>query len=165
MGPLQNIVTLLDGKQRSGFAMGPSKERILAFWMTYHSLCFCCPSSSFAIDPGVFCTITRGYKQPPKSVIKVSKFRLIYNNFVGSNSFLTKIGLKVQNIEPIKLAYILTSRYGVTIADVIHTKILNFRTFPFFISISKELVKGSWKRKRFFLISQILAEIWNFEFG
>ena len=105
--------------------------------MMYHSLCSCSPSSSFAIHQGVFCTITPGLNSP-KSVIKVSKVWLIYNKFVGSNFFLTKLGLKVQNIEPIKLG-----KCGFTIADFIYTKMLNFRTFPFFISISKELFKGS----------------------
>ena len=49
---------------------------------------------------------TRG-QTTPQTDHKMSKFWLIYNNFVSSISFLTK--LKVQNIEPIKLAYILTS--------------------------------------------------------
>ena len=35
---------------------------------------------------------------------------LVYNNFVGSTVFFTKLGLKVQNIEPINLAYILTPK-------------------------------------------------------
>ena len=51
-----------------------------------------------------------GVKPPPKLLITCRKFLLIYNNFVGSNSFLTKLSLKVQNIEPIKLVYILTSK-------------------------------------------------------
>ena len=51
-----------------------------------------------------------GAKPPPKLLITCRKFLLIYNNFVGSNSFLTKLSLKVQNIEPIKLVYILTSK-------------------------------------------------------
>ena len=51
-----------------------------------------------------------GVKPPPKLLITCRKFLLIYNNFVGSNSFITKLSLKVQNIEPIKLVYILTSQ-------------------------------------------------------
>ena len=41
---------------------------------------------------------------------KSPQFGFIYNNFVGSKAFSTKLGLKVQNIEPINLAYILTSK-------------------------------------------------------
>ena len=51
-----------------------------------------------------------GVKPPPKLLITCRKFLLIYNNFVGSDSFITKLSLKVQNIEPIKLVYILTSQ-------------------------------------------------------
>ena len=142
MGPLQNNVTyyekLFAGWQiKQWVRSGAFKRNDFSLLNDVSSLCSCSPSSSFAIHQGVFCTITPGLNSP-KSVIKVSKVWLIYNKFVGSNFFLTKLGLKVQNIEPIKLG-----KCGFTIADFIYTKMLNFRTFPFFISISKELFKGS----------------------
>ena len=56
------------------------------------------------------CVTIYSIKPPPKLLITCRKFLLIYNNFVGSDSFITKLSLKVQNIEPIKLVYILTSQ-------------------------------------------------------
>ena len=81
-------------------------------------------------------------KAPPKLSKTCRKFWVIYNKFVGSNSFLTKLGLKVKNIEPIKLAHILTSKYQIMTSQLLTSfirKMLNFRIVLFFISTLKEL--------------------------
>ena len=43
-----------------------------------------------------------GAKPPPKSCINVWVVVLFYNNFVGFLAFFMKVGLKMQNVRPIK---------------------------------------------------------------
>ena len=89
---------------------------------------------------------------PSKSVIKVSKFWLISNNFIGSNSFVTRLGVEAQSNEPIKLAFILTSKCQNMTLKFLMPFLGKFKlqNLLIFISILKELFKGSWKLEHFF---------------
>ena len=80
----------------------------------------------------------------------------VYNNFVGSNGFFAReLGLKVQNIEPINLAYILIPKCQNVTSYLVTSFIRIFQileSFVFFLSILKDLFREVEREKKFFNI-------------
>ena len=55
--------------------------------------------------------------------------------------------------------------YDVTFADVTHTEILNFWIPQFFYAVFERTIQGKMKVEKSLPVSQIWAEIWQFEFA
>ena len=83
------------------------------------------------------------------------------------NSFLTKLGLKIRNIRPIKMAHRITSnvklwRHICWRHSYVNFKLLNL---PIFYTVFERTIQGKLKAEKNFPICQIWAEIWHFESG
>ena len=83
------------------------------------------------------------------------------------NSFLAKLGLKIRNIRPIKMAHRMTPyfklwRHICWRHSHVNSKLLNP---PIFYTGFERAIQGKLKAEKIFRVCQIWVEIWHFEFG
>ena len=83
------------------------------------------------------------------------------------NSFLTKLGLKIRNIRPIKMAHRMTPNFKLWRHICWRYSYVNFKllNLPIFYTGFERAIQGKLKAEKFFPICQIWAEIWHFESG
>ena len=83
------------------------------------------------------------------------------------NSFLAKLGLKIRNIRPIKMAHRMTPNFKLWRHICWRYSYVNFKllNLPIFYTGFERAIQGKLKAEKIFRVCQIWVEIWHFEFG